>query len=312
MKEFAQEEDKAVTFENYKEKEEKFIKNIEEEIDNFIKKIKKNDIDNNDNYYNYDNDEENAIIPGKEEFKCIDKNLINFIGFNSNIIPGEIVKEEIIQIAQSGKLAMYRIEYYTKYFNTEELRDTLMRKTKNKENSDEEEKDDLNKERGEEGENKEKDGDSKKSNEEDNNDKNEEKNYDEDNEERTKNVQKFDISEVNENKFIYSLCKKNKPTIILEDKSVKDRNKVIKTLFRFIFTNKDSNRKPLRASIKKSSQMKDLLKSIYFFPSYIYDQIESNNMVNFYNIIRTRGDLPFIQREDIIISIDLNEKIIIT
>ena len=39
-----------------------------------------------------------------------------FIGFNSDIIPGDIVREEIIQIASKNSMAIYRIEYYTKYY----------------------------------------------------------------------------------------------------------------------------------------------------------------------------------------------------
>ena len=61
------------------------------------------------------------------------KNLKNFIGFNSNIIPGEIVREEIVRIAESSNMAMYRVEYFTKYFNTEELRNKLIEKNKKEE-----------------------------------------------------------------------------------------------------------------------------------------------------------------------------------
>ena len=43
-------------------------------------------------------------------------------------------------------------------------------------------------------------------------------------------------------------------------------------------------------------------------PDYIFDIIEGKNMCNFYNIVRIKGDLPFLKNDDITIELDLNEK----
>ena len=46
-----------------------------------------------------------------------------------------------------------------------------------------------------------------------------------------------------------------------------------------------------------------------FLPPYIFDIMEANDNVNFFNVIRIRGDLPFLKRDDGSISIDFVEKI---
>ena len=71
--------------------------------------------------------EENSA-PILEQFKCPDKQIKEFIGFVSDIIPGEIVREELVEIATSGSVAMYRLEYFTKYYNVNELREKLLKK----------------------------------------------------------------------------------------------------------------------------------------------------------------------------------------
>ena len=58
-----------------------------------------------------------------------------FIGFISDIIPGEIVKEELEEIDTCDSVAIYRLVYYTKYFRVEELRNNLLNK-REKENED--------------------------------------------------------------------------------------------------------------------------------------------------------------------------------
>ena len=129
MKEFVLEEDKAVNLEIFEEKEERFIINIERETNNEIDKLKdaeRNRYNERDNY----NEDEDLILPGLEEFNICDKNMKSFIGFNSDIIPGDIVREEIIQIAKNDNMALYRIEYYTKYHKADELRNTLLNKNK--------------------------------------------------------------------------------------------------------------------------------------------------------------------------------------
>ena len=57
-------------------------------------------------------------------------NMDNFIGFKSDIIPGEIVKEEISEIATTRIFSIQRIEYFTKNYKFDELRNALLNKTK--------------------------------------------------------------------------------------------------------------------------------------------------------------------------------------
>ena len=123
--------------------------------------------------------------------------------------------------------------------------------------------------------------------------------------ETKKSGQKYDISEKNENDFIYD---KNPKQIILEDEKLKDRNKVKSTLYRFIFTNKDSRKKNFRAIII-SKGITGLMKLNSFLPPYIFDKMEPNDNVNFYNVVRIKGDLPFLKRDDGSINIDFGENI---
>ena len=123
--------------------------------------------------------------------------------------------------------------------------------------------------------------------------------------ETQKSGQKYDISEKNENDFIYD---KNEKPIILEDEKLKDRNKVKSTLYRFIFTNKDRRKKIFRAEIS-SKGITGLMKLNSFLPPNIFDKMEANDNVNFYNVVRIRGDLPFLKRDDGIISINFGENI---
>jgi len=376
MKEFVQEEDKAVNMKIFEEKEERFIFNIDRETNNEIDKAKNPERNryNEDNYYNEDED---LILPGLEEFNIYDKKMKKFIGFNSDIIPGDIVREEIIQIASKNSMAIYRIEYYTKYYKTDELRNILLTKNKKEEEKNESKKDD-NKEDEKKEENKgeneekkeEKNDEDKKDDNKDDEKKEENKGEDEDkkdegkkdlenennkegedkdnkseknkaigenNEDRNSSnseeenkeeneakqeiteteiddslekenryVDKYDISEKNENSFIYRTSNDNETKIILEDKSLKNKNKVKSTLYRFIFTNRDGEEKCYRAQLDKSKKLDDKIKLNYFVPFLVFDKIGPNDISNFYNIMRIRGDLPFLKRDDIKISITLS------
>ena len=388
MKEFVQEEDKAVNMEIFEEKEERFIFNIERETSNKINKIK-NSERNRYNEENYDNEDEDLILPGLEEFNIYDKKMKKFIGFKSDIIPGDIVREEIIQIARNNTMALYRVEYYTKYHNEDELRNTLLKKNKKEDkiengvkkeeknenkkddNKDDEKKEenkgeneekkeekndedkkvedkkDDNKDEGKKEENKredevkkdegeldlenenikeredkenEKDKASRENNEDRNSSNNEEENKEEievipeiteteiDNslEKEKRNVDKYDVSEKNENSFIYRVFDDDEMNIIIEDKSLKDKNKVKSTLYRFIFTNKDGREKYYRAILKISKKIDDKIKSNSFIPPMVFAKIGPNDISNFYNIMRIRGDLPFLKRGDASISISLS------
>jgi hypothetical protein len=44
-----------------------------------------------------------------------------------------------------------------------------------------------------------------------------------------------------------------------------------------------------------------------FIPSFIHGEIYSNDICNFFNISRIRGDLPFLRRDDINVTIDFDK-----
>ena len=137
-------DEKSLNFEKIKEKEEMFIKNIEKEIKKAIEKAKKKDKEGDESQYGYyrnnfdddDDEDENDDCPptGGKPFNCYSKKMKDFIGFNSDIIAGEIIREEISEIATSGNLGMYRIEYFTKYYNVDDLRKKFLN-NKNKDKS---------------------------------------------------------------------------------------------------------------------------------------------------------------------------------
>ena len=344
MKEFVLEEDKAVNLDYIEAKEERYIRNIEKETNEQINKMKNRE---NKPSYRY-NDDDELILPGLEEFKSRDKHIKNFIGFNSDIIPGEIVRENIIRIADASSMAMYRIEYYTKYHKKDELRKILMNinepnegenrdnDDKNEEKIDEENEnkdnetndDEKGKKRGlgdrdrnekrSDDENSSKDDEDKKSenssdDEEEERKRKKNKKRDEeetelnDSFENSNHVTKYDFSEENENKFIYSLGSKRTVNIIIEDKSINDKSKVKKTLFRFILTSHESYKKYFNAKINKKERREDLMKLNCFIPSIIHAQINSNDICNFLNASRIIGDLPFVKRDEINISIDFDK-----
>ena len=428
-------DDKSYNLEEFKEKEDKYIKNIEREINYNIEKVRKKGNTPSNYYMNDDDDDdeyENGAIPaGVEIFKCKDKTLKKFIGFISDIIPGEIVREEIVEIATSSSMAMYRLEYFTKYYKVDELRDILLNhkdkvkdENKEKENkkeasleNNEKKLDEKNKEKGEEEQKKEeekldeekkeeekkeeetkeeeklddekkeedkKEEDKKEEEKKDNvdnqaiekeakkeeqkekqkeeqqitPDKEEEKQNQEDvakeikdepkdiqNEEKENKEEehkseekddkddkipskeeskeeieteitnkldekdttiKCDVSQKNENSFIYDLFGRRVSAYILEDKSLKNKNKVKSTFVRFIFLKTDSHSKNFKATIKRQNSMSKLIKLNFFSPNLIADRVEGNDNINFHSIYRIKGDLPFIKNESISITIDFN------
>ena len=132
--------EKSIDFEGIREKENQYIKNIEQEINKSINKAKNKDkIKDEENVYLDDKCKDNWFINKKYntwkkyfgrrkgEFNYNDKELKNFLGFNSNIIPGQIIREEIIVLAQTQYFCLYRLAYYTKYYNIEELRNNLLK-----------------------------------------------------------------------------------------------------------------------------------------------------------------------------------------
>ena len=139
IKEYLKED---INFENFKEKEEIYIKNIQKQINKTIEKAQKakNKYSYRAYMYSDDDDEDDDAPPGIEEIKCPDKRIAKLIGFISDIIPGEIVREEISEIASAQTAAMYRIVYYTKYYKIDELKKKLLNKKEEKIDQNKEEK----------------------------------------------------------------------------------------------------------------------------------------------------------------------------
>ena len=85
---------------------------------------------------------------------------------------------------------------------------------------------------------------------------------------------------------------------------MKDKNKVKSILYRFILSNRDSERKNFRVTIKKG-EIDNILRLNCFLPKSVLDLVESNDNINFFNFLRIRNDLPFLKRNDVSISIDM-------
>ena len=119
-------------------------------------------------------------------------------------------------------------------------------------------------------------------------------------------MKKYDISSVTEDKIIYNILSKKDSSIILEDKNIKDKNKVKRVLFRYIFTNKFEKKKDFRAVTSAKAILTDLQKNnCCLIPNFTFDTVKSENIVNFYNVMRIRGELPFMERDNTTVSVDI-------
>ena len=142
MKQIVLNENKDFNFEQYSDKEGKFIAQIQKEVEKSIKDLQE---EGNEVIDDEEETDENAPpLMNEINYDCEDEKMKKFIGFISNIIPGDIVREEIVQIATGETLAMYRLEYYTKYYDTKELREKLLNKEQNKDQIDEKQDDKIN------------------------------------------------------------------------------------------------------------------------------------------------------------------------
>ena len=410
MKQIVLNGEKDYDFGKYSEKEKEFIKQIQKEVDKALKYIKDENSDDDDS--DNEGDENPPPVGNQIHFTCSDNNMKIFIGYNCNIIPGDIVREEIVQIATGGTLAMYRLEYYTKYFDRKELRDKLLKEEKNKEKIDEAKdkekmntnvvtneenkkenkiQEDINKKEEEEDkegkeiemkdikeeekkveekkeeerveEKKEKEQVEEKKEEEQVEEKKEEEKKDEEKkkeeevshtkeeediptkeieskkkpsevqkeeeleeplkepletdidnsleeENRRIDIRKYDISSSTEEKIIYGVLPKKESIVILEDNNIKDKNKVKRVLFRYIFTNTAEEKKDFRASVFSRIPEHSVQKfNSCLMTRFIFDRINGEDMTNFYNLMRIRGELPFIERDNVAISVDLTDEI---
>ena len=129
-------------------------------------------------------------------------------------------------------------------------------------------------------------------------------------ENRRIDIRKYDISSLTEEKIIYGILPKKESIIILEDNNIKDKNKVKRVLFRYIFTNTAEEKKDFRASVFSRIPEHSVQKfNSCLMTRFIFDRINGEDMTNFYNLMRIRGELPFIERDNVAISVDLTDEI---
>ena len=255
-------DEKIFDLEEIKIKEKNFIKRIENEIETSIKifKIKDEEIKEKINMHYNDDDHFDYM-----------NNMDYFIGFKSDIIPGEILREEISEIARHKSLSIQRIEYSTKYYKFNELRNALLNKTKYCECKI--------------------------------------KNIDIENQDIEKKKINYDVSIQNENSLFYSLFEKRKHYYVLEDKCLGNKIYSERTIIRYNFLNTGTDENKFFAKIRFSKKCLYNKRINVFWPDFIYDKVESNNYTNFLSIYKMREDLPFIEFNDNIIIIDLENDI---
>ena len=247
-------DEKLFNFEEIKIKEKEFIKRIENELETSIKKIKNKEQVNNlfDDDFEY---------------------MSNFIGFKSDIIPGEIIREEISQIAFSINLSLQRIEYFTKYYKFDELRNALLNKNKYTECK-------------------------IKNNDLENQDIKKEGKF------QKKRID-YDVSIQNENSLFYSMLM-NKEYYVLEDKLSESKINSESTIIRYNLFSKGMDEKKFFIKFQYAYECPYAKKINAFIPEIIYDKVEKNNYINFYTIYKIREDLPLIESCDSYIGISFD------
>ena len=212
-------DDKDIKLDIYNEKEKKYIEQVNIDVENCLKDMKEEGTEIID--------EDNYDPPPLGDFRCYDEYMKKFIGYNSNIIPGEVIREEIAQIATGSTLSMFRIEYFTKYYDTKELREKLLNDEKNKNEIKKEENKEINnienkdKKKEEEKNSIQQEGDKKEENKEINKDENIVNNK----EEKDKKEKEEEDKDVKQEKEEKDDNKKDKEE---DDKKENDNNKEIK------------------------------------------------------------------------------------
>ena len=195
---------------------------------------------------------------------------IDFIGTVCNIIPDEIGKIKIFLTASNQNLSIFRLEYFTTYFTTKELRvlseeknEFVYEKIKRLKNE--------------------------------NDDKNNE----------DKEIMLLDYNIFNEKKtekeffeFIDEICK-DKKLIIIENKNVINNKTIKPTLIRY-FAYSKNKKCILKTEINKGEMEKDI-ENNYYLPEEIHNNIEENQIVNIINIHRIKDEYNFLNQNSIII-----------
>ena len=250
-----------------KDKEEEYIKKIKEEIKNSVRCQKSSK-------YNLDDDSDEEITvytQGQTQKKKKKNRHIKFIGFNSDIIPGDIVKEHIeLYSDPKNKRIIYRIEYFTKYHKVDEFRKKLLEKQQNEEKKDDEkDKDNVD-------------------------DKSTNKDTTSHSSKHSNNWEYYDVSNKNEIEFLFNNIKTRKA--VIEDKNIKDKNDIKSTLIRYIILNRHTKFN-FRVRLSEQKDVNPVVYLNFFFPDTLFDSCEDKNIVDFIQFYRTKGDLHFEKEE---------------
>ena len=205
-----------------------------------------------------------------------------FMGFKSDFLPGEIVKEEIQSIVKNKYLELLRIEYTTKYYEIDENNNIIY-------------------------ENKDKDNTNKTFETEESEKINKTIETEEKFDEKDK-ILRIDIFnsdyQIEENKLFEKLSKKLEKAkkIIIEDSSKKGEN-TKESLIRYILINKKpiNNKIEVKIECEKDSEK---IKKNSIIPEFLINYVDKHNYVNFLNLYRLKNEQPLIRKNDIIITID--------
>ena len=203
------------------------------------------------------------------------KSISEFMGFQPDFIPGEIVKEEIESLFKTKYLELFRIEYTTKYCTIDELKN-IINKDKDKERE-------IN---AKNVENKEKIDEKEK-------------------------ILRVDMSnsdyQIEEYKFFEKLSKKfekvNKIIIEDEDNSNKEKG-ITKSLIRYILLNKKPISNKIEVNVGCKEDLNEKIKKNSNIPEFLIDYVDKYNYVNFLNLHKLKKDELFIEKNDIFILID--------
>ena len=293
--------------EEIKKNAEMCIKRINYEVKKAIEDLKESKI-----YYDdYKNNEEYKLPEMMKKYYVDSDETEKFIGINPNIIQSDIVREEIKIIASGSNMYLIRLEYFTKYKTKDEIINDLDKnKIEDKKVDKKEVKNEKQDEKKEKEEKRGSEEEEKKHIEEEKNE-SESDNHSEEEEHRTF---KIDISEIKKEidgkEFMFELIRTfNRKSIgkyIIEDSSIKNKNRIKSTLIRFIILNAQPSESDMHIKISEK-HISDQVRENYYYPSFFIDNIKRSNISNLLNINRIRKDLPFLKTNDIGINIDVKK-----
>ena len=285
--------------EEIKKNGEMCIKRINYEVDNSLKNLKNG---NSTGYEHCKYNNEYKLPEIMNKYYVNSGEVQKFIGTNPNMLPSDIVKEEIQIIAAGDNMQLVRLEYFTKYKSIEEIRNNLIKKNDKKK--------ELNKEKEEEEyikEEEKREDEEQKNEKKDLNEENGLEGNSDDDEDRIFKVKISNVDmEIDGKEFMFNIKNKfnsyNK--IVIFDPSINDKKNVKSSLIRFIIISTQSTDSNLHIRISEKNIKMDT-KENYYYPEFFVDGIRRRNISNFSNIYRIRNDLPFLKNNDIGINIDV-------